>query len=92
MDPLQKRVHLHLQGHARQALGVAAKANARRLRQVVEGLVDELDVVGVELYAAALQQVQQVGPGLLRYLPHGARLHRDVPRLLHPLQHGDGVA
>jgi ubiquinone/menaquinone biosynthesis C-methylase UbiE len=43
-------------------------------------------------HAADVEQVQQVGAGLLRHLPYGPGLHRDVTRLSDVLQHSDRVA
>ena len=43
-------------------------SRARRLAEIVQRAIDEVDVVGVRLDAAALQQVEQVGARPLRQL------------------------
>src|SRR3989304_5825980 len=51
--------------------------------------VEQLDVVPVQLDAAALEQVEQVRLRRLRNLPHSARLDRDIGRVAHVLEDGD---
>ena len=60
--------------------------------EVVQRPEQHVDVLDVEVYAAALQQVEEVGPRPLRQLPDRARRDGDVRRLRHVLQHGDRVA
>jgi hypothetical protein len=77
-DFLGERVQLGVEGNAAEALGVVAEGGAGRFAEVVEGAVDEVDVVGVELDAAALEEVQEEGVGAFGDLPDGAGFDGDV--------------
>ncbi len=72
------RVQFGVEGDAAEALGVVPEGGARRLAEVVEGAVDEVDVVAVEGHAAALEEVEEVGARLFRHLPDGPRLDGDI--------------
>ena len=54
--------------------------------------VNHIYIIDVQADAAALQQVEEVGPGIGGNVPDGAGLDLDILRLLHALEDGDGVA
>ena len=58
---VEQGMQLHLQRDAGQPLPVVAKGDAWRLREVMQCAVDGVHVIDVQLDAAALQQVKQVG-------------------------------
>ncbi len=57
----------------------------------MQGAVEQVYVVHVQLHPSTLEKVQEICLRLLRYLPHGAGLHGYVTRVLDILQDGNRI-
>lgn len=92
LDAPEQRIEFHLQRDAGGVRATISEGDAGDLCEIVQRAVDEVYVFDVEADAAALQEIEEVGAGLLRDFPDGAGLDGDVACFLDVFEDGDGVA
>ncbi len=91
-DLLDQRLDLDFQRRAGQVASGIAEGRPRRLGQIVQHPEELGDVGKVDIRAAALEKIEQVGLGAFGKLPFRARPDGNAIGAVDVLQHGDRCA